>query len=191
MGRRIAAPPCALSIPADAQAIERGCGDCHGSDGAGRACIDDGNLHVKGANISPGPGNAVSKDTAADCERTLRHGVKPDGRPALIMPSKDHNHLTDADLCARFACVRQLPPAAGGAAEFVLPLPLHVLYGLGPVPDAATIIDHQRALTQPQPKRRACSMASTGRRCASAAMAKACRAARFLAARRRSRWRRT
>jgi mono/diheme cytochrome c family protein len=152
MDRRIDIAAYSIDIPSDAAAIERGrylfstrgCVDCHGTDGAGRAFIDDGSMRVKGANISPGPGNVVAKYTAADWERTLRHGVKPDGRPLLIMPSEDYNRLTDADLGALVAYVRQLPPAAGGAAELVLPLPLRVLYGLGQIPDAASIIDHQR-----------------------------------------------
>ena len=73
----------------------------------------------------------VAKYTPADWERTLRHGVKPDGRPVMIMPSEDYNRLTDVDLGALVAYMRQLPPAAGGAAELVLPLPLRALYGLG------------------------------------------------------------
>jgi len=157
MDRRIDISAYSFDIPDSAEAVERGrylystrgCVDCHGVDGAGRAFIDDGSMRVKGANISPGPGNVVAKYTPADWERTLRHGVKPDGRPVLIMPSEDYNRLTDADLGALVAYIKQLPPAAGGAAEVVLPLPLRVLYGLGQVPDAASIIDHTRKPPQP------------------------------------------
>ena len=56
-------------------------------------------------NISPGPGSVVAKYTPADWERSLRHGVKPDGRPLMIMPSEDYNRLTDADLGALVAYV--------------------------------------------------------------------------------------
>ena len=96
----------------------------------------------QGAEHQPGPGNVVAKYTPADWERSLRHGVKPDGRPLMIMPSEDYNRLSDADLGALVAYVKQLPPAAGGAAELVLPLPYRALYGLGKIPDAASIIDH-------------------------------------------------
>jgi mono/diheme cytochrome c family protein len=157
MDRRLDIPAYSIQIPSSAEAVERGrylfstrgCVDCHGADGAGRAFIDDGSMRVKGANISPGPGNVVARYTPADWERTLRHGVKPDGRPVLIMPSEDYNRLTDADLGALVAYIQQLPPAPGGAAELVLPLPLRVLYGLGQVPDAASIIDHQRKPSMP------------------------------------------
>jgi mono/diheme cytochrome c family protein len=152
LNRRIDIPAYSFAIPSSPEAIERGrylystrgCADCHGADGAGRAFIDDGSMRVKGANISPGPGNVVAKYTPADWERTLRHGVKPDGRPVLVMPSEDYNRLSDADLGALVAYIQQLPPAAGGAAELVLPLPYRALYGLGKVPDAASVIDHTR-----------------------------------------------
>ena len=150
MDRRIDLPAYSVAIPSGAEAVERGrylfstrgCVDCHGADGAGRAFIDDGSIRVKGANISPGPGNVVAKYTPADWERTLRHGVKPDGRPVMVMPSEDYNRLTDADLGALVAYIKQLPPVAGGEAELVLPMPYRALYGLGKIPDAATIIDH-------------------------------------------------
>jgi mono/diheme cytochrome c family protein len=157
MDRRIPIAAYDFPIPSDAASLERGrylystrgCVDCHGADGAGRAFIDDGSMRVKGANISPGPGNVVAKYTPVDWERTLRHGVKPDGRPVLVMPSEDYNRLTDADLGALVAYVRQLAPANGGAAEVVLPLPVRVLYGLGQIPDAASMIDHQRKPSLP------------------------------------------
>jgi mono/diheme cytochrome c family protein len=52
-------------------------------------------------------------------------------------------------LGALVAYVKQLPPASGGAAEVVLPLPVRVLYGLGRIPDAASVIDHSRPPSQP------------------------------------------
>ena len=157
MDRRIPIAAYNVDIPSSAEAVERGrylystrgCADCHGADGAGRAFVDDGSMRIKGANISPGPGNVVAQYTPADWERTLRHGVKPDGRPVLVMPSEDYNRLSDADLGALVAYVKQLPPAKGGAAELVLPLPYRALYGLGQIPDAATTIDHTRKPVAP------------------------------------------
>jgi mono/diheme cytochrome c family protein len=160
MDRRVEIAAYGIDIPADAEAIARGrylygtrgCADCHGANGAGRAFIDDGSMRVKGANISPGPGSVVVQYTAVDWERTLRHGVKPDGRPVMVMPSEDYNRLSDADLGALVAYIRQLPPAPGGAADLVLPLPYRALYGLGKIPDAASIIDHQRKPSPPVPE---------------------------------------
>jgi mono/diheme cytochrome c family protein len=157
MNRRIDIPAYSLAIPTGPEALERGrylystrgCADCHGADGAGRAFVDDGSVRIKGANISPGPGSVVAKYTPADWERTMRHGVKPDGRPVIVMPSEDYNRLTDADLGALVAYIQQLPPAQGGPAELVLPVPYRALYGLGQIPDAATLIDHSRKPAAP------------------------------------------
>ena len=95
MDRRIDIAAYEVAVPTASAAVERGrylfstrdCVDCHGADGVDRAFIDDGSMRVRGANISPGPGNVVAKYTTADWERTLRHGVKSDGRPVMIMPS--------------------------------------------------------------------------------------------------------
>jgi mono/diheme cytochrome c family protein len=128
----------------------RGCGDCHGPDGAGRVVIDDGNgMVVRAPNITPLASGAPSAYTPSDWVRTIRHGVKADGRPVLIMPSEDYNRLTDTDLAAIVAYVRQLPGKPGQGALVQFPLPVKVLYGVGVMRDAAEKIDHQLAPAQP------------------------------------------
>jgi mono/diheme cytochrome c family protein len=159
LARKMSQPAYALAVPDDGASLKRGhylyasrgCAECHGADGAGRAFIDDASsgLHVKAPNISPGAGSVVAQYQVADWERALRHGIKPDGRPLLIMPSEDYSRWTDADLGAVVAYVRSLAPAAGGPAEFRLPLPVRVLYGYGLIKDSAEKIDH--ALPPPQP----------------------------------------
>lgn len=148
--RRIELPVAALKLPDDAAALERGrylfasrgCTDCHGANGGGRVVIDDGKgLFVRGPNIAQG-GATVKDYRVEDWVRAIRHGVKPSGRPALIMPSEDYNRLSDADLGALIAYLQTLPPAEGGPAEIRLSLPVRVLYGLGLVQDAAEKIDH-------------------------------------------------
>ena len=84
--------------------------------------------------------------------RTLRHGVKPDGRPVMVMPSEDYSRLTDADLGALVAYLRQMPATGGGAAVVQLPLPVRVLYAFGQVQDAAEKIDHSLPPPQPVPE---------------------------------------
>jgi mono/diheme cytochrome c family protein len=122
----------------------RGCTDCHGLDGAGRTFVDDGKgLRLAGPNISPGPGSVVAHYTPADWEHSIRHGVKPDGTPLMVMPAEDYNRLTDDDLSALVAWLRHMPPAAGGAAVIEFPLPLRAMYGLGLIQDAAEKIDHR------------------------------------------------
>src|SRR5689334_3019604 len=99
MARQISQPAYPLQIP-EGEAVlargrylfaSRGCSECHGAGGGGRAFVDlpkDG-IYMRSPNISPGEGSVVAKYTPSDWERTLRHGIKPDGRPLLIMPAED------------------------------------------------------------------------------------------------------
>lgn len=150
MGRTVKVPMAALEVTRDPARIEhgaylyrsRGCADCHGANGGGREVFSSGGMLVVGPNLTGGPNSAVRDYTVADWERTLRHGVKPSGRPVLIMPSEDYARLTDADTIDLIAYVRQLAPVDGLAAVVQLPLPVRVLYGAGAIKDAAAKIDH-------------------------------------------------
>jgi mono/diheme cytochrome c family protein len=130
----------------------RGCADCHGADGGGRLVVDDDKgMRVRAPNIAGGA-PAVASYTPLDWVRTIRHGVKPNGRPVLIMPSEDWNRLTDGDVAALVAYTRQLPPAQGGGAEVSLPMPVKALYAAGLIRDAAEKIDHRLPPAQPVPE---------------------------------------
>ena len=147
--RIVDAKPAPVAYVNDPVALERGrylystrgCVDCHGANGAGRDFVNDGTTRISGPNITPG--GVVKAYKEFDWVRIIRHGVKPDGTPAQVMPSEDYNRLTDADLAALVAHVRALPVAQGGVAIVQMPLPARVLYGLGAIPDAAQRIDHR------------------------------------------------
>jgi mono/diheme cytochrome c family protein len=155
MARSVAVPPHAVAYVEHAQSFERGkylfesrgCVDCHGANGGGRMFVDKGDLRIAGPNITAG-GVTVSYQPA-DWERAIRHGVKPSGRPIMVMPSEDYNRLTDADLAALVSYVRKLPPQKGGDAIVQLPPPVRVLYGFGAIQDAAAKIDHSLPPAQP------------------------------------------
>jgi mono/diheme cytochrome c family protein len=122
----------------------RGCGECHGPDGHGLAFIDEpGGIYVKAPNITSGPGGVVHGYTEGDWVRAIRHGVNPRGHALLAMPSEDYNRLNDNDFAALVAYARSLPPVAGDAAVFRLPLLVRALDGAGIVKDAAEKIDHR------------------------------------------------
>jgi len=139
-----------IAIPADTASMERGrnlfatrgCTDCHGADGGGRAFIDDGGMYAKAPDITPGPGNVVAAYGPEDWVRTIRHGVKPGGQPLFIMPSEDYNRLTDADLGAMVAYLKQMPPVAGTGLVKKIPPLVMTLYAAGVIRDAAEKIDH-------------------------------------------------
>jgi len=140
----------AVDIPNDAASLERGrylfatrgCTDCHGGNGAGKTFIDGGGLYAKAPNISTGPGNVVAAYRAEDWVRTIRHGVKPGGQPLFIMPSEDYNRLSDADLGALVAYVKQLPPVDGEGVVLRVPPLVKTLYAAGMIRDSAEKIDH-------------------------------------------------
>ena len=158
MQRRVELKIDAVPYRGDAATVERGkylyvsrnCAECHGANGSGKDVVNDGKgLLVHAPNITPIAGSVVAAYTALDWTRTIRHGVKPDGRPAIVMPSEDYARFTDADLAAVVAYVRQLPPAAGPGATIAFPLPVKALYAAGLVKDAAERIDHTLPPAQP------------------------------------------
>lgn len=155
MARTIDVAPHPVAYADDTATLERGkylfesrgCADCHGANGGGHLFIDDGHLKVAGPDITRA--GVTAKYQSADWERAIRHGVKPSGRPMMVMPSEDYNRLTDADLSAIVSYVRRLPPREGAAAVMELPLPVRVLYGFGAIKDGAAKIDHSLPPAQP------------------------------------------
>jgi hypothetical protein len=93
----------------------RGCAECHGANGAGKIMIDSSGFFVKTPNITPAEGSVVANFTDLDWVKVIRHGVKPDNRPLLVMPSEDFARYTNDDIAAIIgyagACPR--PPARG------------------------------------------------------------------------------
>jgi mono/diheme cytochrome c family protein len=161
MNRIVPLQVAAITLPTDAASLERGrylylsrgCTECHGVDGAGKDVVNDGKgMLVHAPNITPGPGSVVARYSVTDWVRALRHGVKPDGRPAIVMPSEDYARLTDQDLGAMVAYLRQMPPASGTAAVLELPALVKTLYAAGVVHDAAEVIDHSLPPSAPVPE---------------------------------------
>lgn len=158
MQRHVAVKLNAVAYRSDAASIERGrylyvsrnCAECHGLNGAGKDVANDGKgVLIHAPNITPAAGSVVANYGAIDWTRTIRHGVKPDGRPTIVMPSEDYARLTDDDVAAIVAYVRQLPPAHGAGATIRFPLPVKALYAAGVVMDAAERIDHSLPPQQP------------------------------------------
>jgi mono/diheme cytochrome c family protein len=156
MVRKLDVPVKPVAYSGEAQALQRGkylfesrgCVDCHGATGGGREFVNDGKgLRFAGPNITPG--GVTASYRPEDWVRIIRHGVKPNGQPAMIMPSEDYNRFTDQDLASLVAHVRSLPPLQGGAAIMELPVPVRVLYGFGAIKDAADKIDHSLPPAQP------------------------------------------
>ncbi len=150
MTRQITVAVAAVALNADAVHIERGrylfstrgCAECHGASGGGKEVIKDGAMLVVSPNITAGANSVTANYRTEDWVRTLRHGVKPNGHPVMIMPSEDYNRLTDDDVASVIGYVKQLPPVAGRTAVVQLPVPVKALYAFGAIRDAAEKIDH-------------------------------------------------
>jgi mono/diheme cytochrome c family protein len=110
----------ALTIPTDSAAINRGhhlviavgkCTACHGDNLAGKLISDDRAFaHLWSANLTRGKGGVGATYTDADYVRSIRYGVKADGKPLIFMPSDAFTHFSDADLAAIIAYVKTVPP---------------------------------------------------------------------------------
>lgn len=161
MQRRIDVKVQPVALREDAASIERGrylylsrgCTECHGINGAGREFINDGKgMRIHAPNLTPGQGSAVANYNAEDWVRTIRHGVKPNGRPAIVMPSEDYARFTDDDLAALVAYIRKMPAVDGQGAVLQMPALVKTLYATGVMHDAAEIIDHSLPPSQPVPE---------------------------------------
>lgn len=108
-----------IEVPDDEAAVAWGghlvnavtaCQDCHGHDLSGTVMSDDP-VGVMGApNLTRGRGGVGADFTDADWVRAIRHGVHRDGTSLIVMPSYAYARLSDRDLGAMVAYLKQLPP---------------------------------------------------------------------------------
>jgi cytochrome c553 len=109
-----------LEVLTDSASVARGahlvratasCVLCHGEDLGGAVYIDGGPLGiVTGPNLTRGRGGIGASLADADWERAIRHGVRRDGTSLIAMPSEIYAALTDEDLSAIVAYLKQVPP---------------------------------------------------------------------------------
>lgn len=118
---RYAVPSASISLPTDSLSIAegfrlaklRGCaGGCHGDNIEGGMFIDEWFL----ARL-PAPNLTVAVQDYSDAELSaiIRHGVRPDGKSVVGMPSEMFRPLTDGDLGRILAYLRSVPPTPGQA----------------------------------------------------------------------------
>jgi cytochrome c553 len=94
-----------------------GCEQCHGSGLGGALFLNQpGMLVVWAPNLTRGKGGAAATWSDAEFERAIRHGLRPDGTPLVIMPAWDTATLSDADTAALIAYIRHAPPVDSAAA---------------------------------------------------------------------------
>lgn len=154
--------PDPVPVRGDDATLERGrhlvevvtaCTSCHGADLSGEQMADDVWLgRLWSANLTPGRGG-IGDWSDADLVRAVRHGVKRDGTPVLMMPAQYFYHLSDEDLGAVIAYLRSLPPVDRETPDFRLGLASAVIIASGQVPDLvpADLLAHAPERLAPPP----------------------------------------
>jgi cytochrome c553 len=150
MSRTYAVKDPPLRVAGNAEALQRGkhlfdtrgCGDCHGPQGAGRVLFDDPALaRIVPSNLTRSLRDPAYTDDALAA--AIRHGVRPDGTPLLIMPSGEFADLDDRDVAALVAYMRSLPASDNDPGTSIVRPLGRILYTLGKLPLLpAETIDH-------------------------------------------------
>src|SRR5690606_27734055 len=108
LGRTYEVQTADLTIPTDSASIARGahlartngCTDCHAANLAGQVFVDAPPFRIVASNLTAGAGGVGGRYSAEDFDRAIRHGLRPDGSPLLIMPSAAFHRLADEDAAA-------------------------------------------------------------------------------------------
>jgi mono/diheme cytochrome c family protein len=86
------------------------CTACHGTNFGGGTMVDAFPIgKLLAPNLTTGTGSVTLNFKASDWDRIVRHGVLPDGHPA-VMPSVDFQNLSDQELSDIVSYIRSLPP---------------------------------------------------------------------------------
>lgn len=120
--RHSTARAASIAVPTDAASIAEGlrlarvhgCQGCHGPQAQGGVLLDE---PIIAKIVSPNLTKSVRTQTDADLVTAIRHGVRPDGRTMIVMPSQAFAPLTDADLGRILAYLRSLPLVDGPERE--------------------------------------------------------------------------
>jgi cytochrome c553 len=142
-----------LTVTKDPAQIARGkhlatavakCTDCHTEDLGGKKFIDGGPLGtVYASNLTAGKGGTLASYTDAQLDAAIRHGVRPNGRGLMVMPSDEYNGLSNEDVSAIIAYLRSLQPVDREQGKSYLGPLGRALYASGQLPFIpAERIDH-------------------------------------------------
>ncbi len=118
LGKRYIVTPETVQVPNDSTSVARGqhlataiskCVDCHGENLAGQVMPMGPVGTFVPPNLTRGRGGLGDLGDA-DLLRAIRHGVAPDGRPLVFMPSRAFAGMNAADLGSLIAYIRSVPP---------------------------------------------------------------------------------
>jgi cytochrome c553 len=145
----------AIPIPEDPQTIAHGehfvtallgCTDCHGDDLSGRYLYDDPLFgRIAASNLTPGKGGIESSawEDISYIDRAVRHGVGPGEKPLLYVMASFYQNLSDKDVAAIAAYLKNLPPVDNLLPETTVGLLTRFFILTDPSLLPAQVIDHQ------------------------------------------------
>lgn len=87
------------------------CKECHGQDYAGQVLEDSPLIgRLVSSNLTSGDGGIGGVYNDGGWYAALRHGIRPDGKSLLAMPSTEFNTLSDEDLGTVISIIKNSPP---------------------------------------------------------------------------------
>jgi cytochrome c553 len=143
-----------ITVPTDPPSIAWGehvatirmCRQCHQDDLSGQAAGAPILITLSVPNLTSGAGGVGATNTDEDWVRAIRHGVGPDGRGLVLMPSSVWYYLSDEDLGALIAYLKSLPPVDKELPRTNLGPLGRVMLALGQLPPeigpSVLVIDH-------------------------------------------------
>jgi mono/diheme cytochrome c family protein len=144
--------PDPVDIPEDAAAVGHGaylyasnCAGCHGDGLGGKAILDDPAIgYLPATNLTAGQGGVATRYTDADWVRAIRHGIRYDGKPLMVMPSTGYWYMSDEDLGALIAYMKTASPVNQEMNQRRFSPMAYILISVGAFGDvlAAEVIDH-------------------------------------------------
>ncbi len=140
-----------IDIPSDEESLaegerlfkSRGCTDCHEKDAGGHVMIDDPAMgKIAAPNLTSGEGGVGADYETEDWIRSIRHGIAPDGKSLVIMPSHEYAEMRDEELGQLIAYLQNLPPVDGAQPEPSYGPVGRALLVFGELDLEADLIDH-------------------------------------------------
>ena len=143
-----------LTFPSDPASIAHGghlagiyCTGCHGNTYGGKSVFSSPALGaIFALNLTPGQGGAGREFTDANWVLAVRHGINPEGKPLVVMPSKDISNFSDADFEAIIAYLKSVPAVDEEWPDPVMTPLGKILLATGAFGDALNVetIDHNK-----------------------------------------------
>jgi mono/diheme cytochrome c family protein len=107
----------------------RGCFDCHGENLGGKIFLEDPGVgRIVATNLTSGEGGIGRDYSDEDLVRSIRKGVRKDGKSVLFMPSHEYALLHQRDIDAMISYMRSMPPVDSQLPPSKLNLPIRTIY---------------------------------------------------------------